>query len=902
MAAAIYWLVLIELLGLLVFPIAYRVFSHMPDRGWAFSKPMAVLLMGYGVWLIGLSHTIPNSRWTVLLALAVLTGLSGASAYRQRVEITAFVRREARMLLTAEAVFLAVFFTWVVLRGYISVIDHTEQPMDLMLLNSVVTSPHYPPNDPWLAGEQVSYYYFGYLMAGTLTMLSGLSTAVTFNLALASTAALSAVAIFGVTSNLVRVGRGGLLGSSLAGLVSVFLLLVASNLAGTLELVRAAGAGGEEFWAWIGIDGLGAPNGPSGDWTPAAEGWWWWTASRVIPGTITEFPHFSLILGDMHPHVMSLPFVLLVVALAIQVYRTPGLTSVQGWKDAWPLMVMVPLATGTLAAINLWDLPLGLALMGGAVLLYGVRQLGVPSLFLPAWKKIAGWSLMSIVMFLVFLSVVLRSFEVYTVILIVAIAVVLAIALFLLMGKLYTRLNFIIVLMSVGAIGLFVPFYLSVESASYPWKLEGLVTRPLHLTLIWGMAGVLGLLFLAMQTRKVLKPRGPWGVRFGLSAAFAGAPVVLWIDAGLGALAYEVVLLAVVMHQLGFRWAKIDEVPMAIGSGISRLLLLTLLVVLFLYFGITQGDGGTSAVSRFVVVLPMVAVITLSIYTAWTLARMEPAEIPLGDGVSGPASDNFAVPVLGIFAIVGMLVMGAELFYVVDVFGGALRRMNTVFKLYYQAWTLMAVVGGVSVYTITRGLDRSRLLGRVGFGVWVTGLVLLFGGLSYYPIASSYARASAGSGFELDGQAFLAASNPAEYEAIQWIKDTLPRDAVVVESAVVACPGNPFGCHSFTSAGRIAASTGRPTVLGWEQHELQWRSSPSRLGTRSQDVRDLYQTTDPTRARDLLEAYDIDYVILGSRERLAYGEEGMDKFSEIATPVFRTSDGNGLFTVYRVLP
>ena len=51
-------------------------------------------------------------------------------------------------------------------------------------------------------------------------------------------------------------------------------------------------------------------------------------ASRIYPldngdgRVITEFPMFSFLLGDLHPHVMALPFVLLVVGAALTLYRS----------------------------------------------------------------------------------------------------------------------------------------------------------------------------------------------------------------------------------------------------------------------------------------------------------------------------------------------------------------------------------------------------------------------------------------------------------------------------------------------------------------------------------------------------------------------------------------------------
>ena len=46
------------------------------------------------------------------------------------------------------------------------------------------------------------------------------------------------------------------------------------------------------------------------------DGWWWWRASRIIHDrdlagnameVISEFPFFSFLLGDNHPHVYALP-------------------------------------------------------------------------------------------------------------------------------------------------------------------------------------------------------------------------------------------------------------------------------------------------------------------------------------------------------------------------------------------------------------------------------------------------------------------------------------------------------------------------------------------------------------------------------------------------------------------
>ena len=44
----------------------------------------------------------------------------------------------------------------------------------------------------------------------------------------------------------------------------------------------------------------------------------WFGASRVIEGTINEFPAFSFTLADLHGHVMAIPFSLLALAFGLQ--------------------------------------------------------------------------------------------------------------------------------------------------------------------------------------------------------------------------------------------------------------------------------------------------------------------------------------------------------------------------------------------------------------------------------------------------------------------------------------------------------------------------------------------------------------------------------------------------------
>ena len=95
------------------------------------------------------------------------------------------------------------------------------------------------------------------------------------------------------------------------------------NLEGLVELAYHRSLVPLQWLQWLDIKQL-TDNPPSGNLTGGF--WWWWHASRVIHDkdllgnsieVIDEFPFFSFLLGDMHPHVLALPFAILAVALAL---------------------------------------------------------------------------------------------------------------------------------------------------------------------------------------------------------------------------------------------------------------------------------------------------------------------------------------------------------------------------------------------------------------------------------------------------------------------------------------------------------------------------------------------------------------------------------------------------------
>ena len=802
------WLLAIELIGLAAFPIAFALTSPLRDRGYSVAKPLGLVLLSWPLWLLGSFNLLPSNAFVLWGALALMAVVSGRIAYVRRAEMAAMLRRERHAILIAEAVFLLMFLAWVFFRSYDAAINSTEQPMDFAFLNAAVLADFFPPEDPWLRGGDVPYYYFGYLMMGNLTEMTLIPTRISYNLALALIPAMAASAAFGLVYNLIRAHGAYARRSVGFGLVAPVLLLVASNLVGLLEFVRLRGFGSAGFWSWIGIKDLGAVEVLS--WRPM-DYLWWWRSSRVIDTlsaegnsldyTITEFPYFSFLLGDLHPHAMSIPFVLLFVSFSLAVYLSPARKAAGLLRDRpWTIIVGAVLL-GALAFVNVWDIVTFGVLWAVVVILRSVRWTnGDWGRALPlAWQPIAAT---------LFLAVLLYA-----------------------------------------------PYYLSLDSQASGILPAGEVgTRPIHFLILWGLFLSILTPFLLRQLYAVLP------LRLGDTAGGAEEPSEAASEdeppaGSLSQPAFSTVFwpraaaaLAVVMLPF-FVWAAWQ-----------------------LGWNTVVGSSNPFVVvgERLVSVLPLAALLFVTIYTL----------IRAGEAGAHPAM----VFVLTMVSLGLLLILGPEFLRLDDLFH---NRMNTIFKLYYQAWILLATASAFGLYFLSSiGLPGRGVLRAAMAGWWVVIGLLLAGSL-YYPVEAAFTKSGQFQGeATLDGLAHVARSSPGEYAAIRWLQDYGEEGEGVLEAV-----GN-----SWSSYSRVSSSTGLPTVLGWPWHEHQWRGSRAPFEGREEDVRAIYETRDASEAARLLDEYGIKYVVVGPRERDSYGTQGLPKFSELGDEAFSQDD----VTIYRI--
>lgn len=148
MSETIRWWLILQVVGIAMLPLCLALFRRLPDCGYALSKPVGLILLGYVFWLLNSIHVLPNSGRGILGALVLLGIVSGWFFWRERDATLAWLRDHWQYILGVEALFLFVFAMAVYLRSLVGDISGTEQPMDLMFLNAATHADHFPRKTP----------------------------------------------------------------------------------------------------------------------------------------------------------------------------------------------------------------------------------------------------------------------------------------------------------------------------------------------------------------------------------------------------------------------------------------------------------------------------------------------------------------------------------------------------------------------------------------------------------------------------------------------------------------------------------------------------------------------------------------------------------------------------------
>ncbi|HEV7662881.1 MAG TPA: DUF2298 domain-containing protein, partial [Chloroflexota bacterium] len=355
MRDALTWYVVVQVAGLAVWPLLSRALSPLEDRGWAVSKVAGSLAIAWLVWLICMLTPVPFSRATLTVALLAVATAAWVSLSRQEGLTATFdwLRAQRRLLIAWEILFGTAFVLFALLRAHEPAIAAFEKPMDMAFLNGFMSAATLPTQDSWLSGYGVPYYYFGYFVLACLGKLSGAEPGVAYNLAAATVPALAIVGLASLAWNLARAAAVQPLWAAAGSALATASALLCGNLSTIFEFLFSQGVVPAAAGDTLGIKRFGENIVP-GVWPPDNT-FWWFKASRVMPNTqpdgINEFPFFSALLSDLHPHFVSLPFEVLVLSVVAAHVISRGATLRSLWTQG-----LGALALGGLLVINTWDI------------------------------------------------------------------------------------------------------------------------------------------------------------------------------------------------------------------------------------------------------------------------------------------------------------------------------------------------------------------------------------------------------------------------------------------------------------------------------------------------------------------------------------------------------------------
>ncbi|MCC7119472.1 MAG: hypothetical protein IT310_13185 [Anaerolineales bacterium] len=718
MTAFILWYLLISIVGWLTFPLAFRLFPALKDRGFALSRAVGLLVWGYAFWLLASLGVAQNDAGGILFALAVLLGLSAWLYFKAQAAILDFLKSNWRQILVAEILFLAAFAFLAFIRSANSELFSTEKPMELAFISGIMRSPTFPPRDPWLSGYSISYYYFGYVITAMLAKLTNVPSSLAHNLMTSLIFALTALGAYGLLYNLLA-GRTPQTtddpmdhrpSSIIHALFAPLFLLLVSNFGALLEVLYRygifwqkdeAGQFTSAFWTWLDVKELNLPPVEPFGWVNLRY-LWWWRSSRIMQDydmlhnpleVIDEFPFFSFLLGDLHPHVLALPFTLLAISVALNIFLGGWQGEVKAFGFTLNLklegLAFSALALGGLAFLNTWDILIGATLIVAAYVFYQAHAHGW------SWARLE--DLLTLAVPLGLLSLIL-----------------------------------------------YLPFYIGFSSQAggilpslmYP-------TRGAHLWLMWGvlLIPIYFLLIYCTLTKFTFRPN--WRVALQLGLGFVlFLFVFMWAialfgyyfkhDFVMGWLASQNMSVSAFFSATSFR-------RLSYLGGLITLLAALIPALAFLFAKETRDSSAPEA--------------------AQTSPSAQPPIL-------------FAMLLLVVGAV---LIIAPDFVYLKDQFG---YRINTIFKFYYQAWVLWSLVAAFGVAYLLQNI-QSVLWGwsyRIGIALVIfTGL--LYPALSLPTKTNNFKPVG---GFTLDDFNRIQRENPDEAAAIEFLRNA--PDGVVAEA------------------------------------------------------------------------------------------------------------------------
>ena len=334
------WFGLFYISGFCFWLVFHDKLTILWDKGYAISKILGLGSITLILWLLGFVLKVPIDTLTATFAFLLFNG--GLLLYFI-LKKKKFPEVKISLLIVTEIVFIAALCFGLYVASMHPVIDNnTERMMDFMLLNSNTSNSVLPAKDLWFSGSTINYYYFGSFFFSVINKITSTNTYDSYIFALAFVFAIACMQIFALAVSIRKSMFFGFVGVVLTmffanfDFIYQYILKYLSTFQGqTFRFIAAvlvlilietiiyliARYRHRKFSQYLLINlillaiyffiigGFSTiTNFVSWIHDPSFQSVWFWDNSRVIPYTINEFPYYSLMVGDLHPHYMDLMF------------------------------------------------------------------------------------------------------------------------------------------------------------------------------------------------------------------------------------------------------------------------------------------------------------------------------------------------------------------------------------------------------------------------------------------------------------------------------------------------------------------------------------------------------------------------------------------------------------------
>ena len=364
--AAVRWLAVVFSVSFFMRPFMRLRTLKCRDDAFALRFGLGLFLCFFVAWNLSALGLCDYSDGVVFTSFAVLAAI-GYLIKRFVLKEQYVTVKDIEASLKGFAVFAVIFliFFWAI--GFNPIVDPgTENYMDFGFLQTIYRQKSAFPTDPWFSGTKLNYYYLGQSITIYMCRLALTTPEYGYNMMLATFTGM----VFTMTYELVSGMASALLSGSRKPEMS-------SHLGGVVGAALAAFCANPHWFIFRIVVSLYRRLTGKTD-----KGYWFPDGTVYINAEFgdpdngkNEFPAYSVILGDLHAHVINVIFVLPLLALLFD-----HCFSEKEKEDRVGHVVsltLISMLLGYYKCANYWDFAIYFVITGAAIVFADIKRKGI---------------------------------------------------------------------------------------------------------------------------------------------------------------------------------------------------------------------------------------------------------------------------------------------------------------------------------------------------------------------------------------------------------------------------------------------------------------------------------------------------------------------------------------------